>query len=389
MGILSALGKTQDENLQSLRNGNSGIASTKHLLSKYTRTHVFAEVDASNEELLNAAGLAGQAGLTRTDLLALLAFREAVKDAGRYPEQISSAGTALLSASTVGGMCLTQELYADSHLQGTGSPYLSSYACGAHTLELAKRYQMRGYTDTINTACSSSANAIMLGARLIRAGKIKRAIVGGSDSLSLFTINGFNSLQILSDKPCKPFDEHRKGLTLGEGAAYLVLEAEEECKNKKIYAVVSGYGNSNDAFHPSSLSEEATGVVAAINGALATSDLDPGQISFINAHGTATLNNDVTELRGILKTFGRIPPYASTKSYTGHTLAAAGAIEAVYSILCIRHNEMYASLYCDTPMKEFDSAPVSAYTRHAGIDKVMSNSFGFAGNCSSLIFEKA
>jgi 3-oxoacyl-(acyl-carrier-protein) synthase len=154
------------------------------------------------------------------------------------------------------------------------------------------------------------------------------------------------------------------------------------------YARVSGYGNANDAFHPSSLSAEATGVIAAISAAFATSGLQPDQISFINAHGTGTINNDVTELRGILKTFGHIPPYCSTKAYTGHTLAAAGAIEAVYSIFSMLHGELYASLNCDTPIKEFNNAPVSSYTQHVKIDTVLSNSFGFAGNCSSLIFEK-
>ena len=228
----------------------------------------------------------------------------------------------------------------------------------------------------------------MLGARMIKSGKCKRAIVGGVDSLAKYTVNGFNSLQIFSDEITRPFDANRKGLNLGEGAAYLVLEREEDAVGKEIFGEVRGYGNSNDAYHPSSMSPEAVGVKGAINGALQTASLEPFDISYVNAHGTGTENNDYTEVHGMNQIFESIPPFASTKSYTGHTLAAAGAIEAVYSLLSIKHQEMYPTLNWQTQMPEFNAKPQTEFVADTKIDHVLSNSFGFGGNCSSVIFSK-
>jgi 3-oxoacyl-(acyl-carrier-protein) synthase len=285
-------------------------------------------------------------------------------------------------------MCLTDQLYEDANLKSESSEYLASYGCSAHTLRLIKKYNIKGFTNTINTACSSSANAIMFGSRLIKSGRVKRAIVGGTDSLAKYTVNGFNALKILSESPCKPFDEHRCGLTLGEGAAYLVLESEEVVSNKNTYARVSGYGNANDAFHTSTISDNAVGVISAISQALKSANLDPNKIDYINTHGTGTENNDFVELTGLSKIFNKIPPYNSTKSYTGHTLGAAGAIESIFSILSIINNELYPSLNINTPISQFNLSPVKKYETGVDINYVLSNSFGFGGNCTSLIFSK-
>ena len=247
---------------------------------------------------------------------------------------------------------------------------------------------MSGIINTINTACSSSANAIMYGARLIKNGLAKRVIVGGADSLAKFTINGFNALHILAPGICTPFDEDRKGLNLGEGAAFLILEKEEDIVNKKVYAALTGYCNSNDAFHPSSLSPEGDGPYLAMKGALETAQLAPGSIGFINAHGTGTENNDLVESRAMLHLFNTPPPFASTKSNVGHTLGAAGAIEAVYSMLNLYHQEIYAGLNCSKPIAETGLIPVELYKK-ISLQHVMSNSFGFGGNCTSLIFSKS
>jgi len=247
---------------------------------------------------------------------------------------------------------------------------------------------MKGYSTTFNTACSSSANAIMFGAKLIKSGKANRAIVGGTDALAKFTVNGFNALRILSEEPCKPFDENRTGLTLGEGAAYLILESEDVVGDKKIYAEVSGYGNANDAFHASSISDEAIGVIEAISEAIRIAQISPSEIGYINAHGTGTPNNDVTELTGLKKIFTEIPPFQSTKSYTGHTLGAAGAIEAVFSLMAMENNEIYQSLHYQTPIQEHGLNPILQYQQNVEIKHVLSNSFGFGGNCSSLLFSK-
>jgi 3-oxoacyl-(acyl-carrier-protein) synthase len=228
----------------------------------------------------------------------------------------------------------------------------------------------------------------MYGARLIRSGLATRAIVGGADSLSKFTINGFNSLHILSDEICRPFDEHRKGLNLGEGAAFLVLENEACARGKKIYAEVTGYCNSNDAWHQSSLSDTGDGPYLAMEGALEEAGLETGEIDFINAHGTATENNDMAESTAMIKLFGKPPAFGSTKSNTGHTLGASGAIEAVYSLLNLVHQEVYPSLHFENPIEQTGLHPELSY-RNAALTHVMSNSFGFGGNCTSLIFSKA
>jgi len=253
---------------------------------------------------------------------------------------------------------------------------------------LQKRYQINGIVDTINTACSSSANAIMHGARLIHHGLAERAIVGGVDSLAKFTINGFNALHILSDEICTPFDEKRKGLNLGEGAAFLVLEKEENIHNKHAYAELTGYCNSNDAFHPSSLSDDGEGPYFAMKGALKKANLTSDKIDFINAHGTGTENNDEKESIAMIRLFEKTPSFISTKSYTGHTLGAAGAIEALFSILSLCNGEIYPEINFSSPIVSTGLTPVSSYQKK-DLQHVMSNSFGFGGNCSSLIFSKA
>lgn len=247
---------------------------------------------------------------------------------------------------------------------------------------------MKGISDTINTACSSSANAIMLGARLIKSGRADRAIVGGVDSLAKYTVNGFNALQILSAGKCTPFDEHRDGLNLGEAGAYLVLEADAICRSKTRLAQITGYGNTNDAFHTSSMSDDAIGVTQCIAAALRHAGLAPDAVSYINAHGTGTLNNDAVELTGFSNIFPHIPPYSSTKSYTGHTLGAAGALEAIFSIASIMYQEIYPSLRVASPIQGFEP-PVREYRANAGITHVLSNSYGFGGNCTSLLFSPA
>jgi len=388
LGIVSAIGHGVAANRDSLRAGRTGIGKATHLDSSFTGKFLFGEVPMSNAELRTATGLSDTHGLTRTELLAINAFKEAVGDASLSKEELTDFGTALLSATTVGGMVETEAIHGDANTHTEASEFVNCYRSGAHTLEVARIFGIRGYTDTINTACSSSANAIMLGARLIKAGRAKRAIVGGVDSLSKYTVNGFNALQIFSDEMTRPFDAQRKGLNLGEAAAYLILEREEDAVGKRIYGEVRGYGNANDAYHPSSMSPDAVGVRGAIEGALQTAGLNPSDIDHINAHGTGTQNNDYTELLGFTRIFERIPPFISTKPFTGHTLAAAGAVEAVFSLLSIAHGEIYPSLNFTTPISGLGIAPNTEYRSGVQVRHVLSNSFGFGGNCSSLIFSK-
>jgi 3-oxoacyl-(acyl-carrier-protein) synthase len=387
MGLISAIGDSVKENRDSLQHERSGIGHIRFYKTAYAGKLPTAEVRHTTEELNHKLFGIPDPSISRTSLLALHAVAEALQDSGLTPDEIASAETTLVGATTVGGMCLTDELYHDALSKNEGTPYLSSYDYASVTLAIRKRYGILGEISTINTACSSSANAILYGARLIRHGFARRAIVGGAESLAKFTINGFNALNILSSKPCAPFDRDRSGLNLGEGAAFLVLEKEEDLKGKKTYARLTAYGNKNDAYHPSSNSPEGLGPFLSMKEALENSGLNPGAIDYINAHGTGTENNDETESRAMIRLFEKPPPFSSTKSFTGHTLGAAGAMEAVYSILNIEHQEVYPSLSFQHPIPETGLVPVLKYSKEE-IRHVMSNSFGFGGNCSTLIFSK-
>ena len=231
----------------------------------------------------------------------------------------------------------------------------------------------------------------MLGARFIKSGKLDRVIVGGTDALSKFTINGFKTLMIQSEELCKPFDANRNGLNLGEAAAYLVLESEQIAikENKPILAYVSGYANANDAFHQTASSHNGEGAFLAMDKALQNASLLPRDINYINAHGTATPNNDLSESVAIKRIFeDKVPDFSSTKAFTGHTLAAAGAVEAVFSVLALQEQVVFPNINFETEIPETGLKPVTELKRNQ-IQNVLSNSFGFGGNCSTLILSKA
>jgi len=388
MGVISAVGNSVAENRMSLVEGICGIRNELNLFpTRYSGILPFGQVRIRTADLLKELKVT-QPGVTRTSLLALHALDEMLIDGKLSRADLVSSDTALAGASTVGGMCLTDELYADANKKTNGSAYTSSYDCASVNMFLQKHYKMNGIINTINTACSSSANAIMYGALLIRNGFAKRAIVGGVDSLAKYTINGFNALHILSPEKCTPFDEDRKGLNLGEGAAFLLLEKEEDIAGKNVYAELTGFCNANDAYHPSSLSDEGDGPFLSMQGALYFAKLAADQIDFINAHGTGTENNDEVESRAMIRLFEDPPAFASTKPYTGHTLGAAGAVEAVYSILSLVHQEVYSNLHFKKSIPSTGLVPVQSYKK-TPLRHIMSNSFGFGGNCSSLIFSKA
>jgi len=387
IGVISAIGHSVAENHAALVQGKTGIIKGGgNFPSRYSGLLPFGEVLISTEELKTKLGVTEQ-GVTRTTLLALHAFNEAIADAQLTQNQLTAIDTALVGATTVGGMCLTDELYANTHGDTEHIEYVKSYDYASVNLYIQTRYGITGVVNTMNTACSSSANAIMYGCRLIKNGLANRVIVGGADSLAKFTVNGFNALRILSDEACAPFDQNRKGLNLGEGAAFLVLEKEADAVGKKIYAEVSGYGNANDAYHPSSLSPNGDGPYLAMKYALDHARLNPADIDFINAHGTGTENNDEVESRAMLLLFDTLPDFASTKGFTGHTLGAASAVEAVFSILNIDRQELYPNLNFKEPIADIGLEPVLEF-KPASIKHVMSNSFGFGGNCTSLIFSK-
>jgi 3-oxoacyl-[acyl-carrier-protein] synthase-1 len=265
---------------------------------------------------------------------------------------------------------------------------LTLHPCGDCTEKLAAFLSVEGFVTTYSTACSSAANAIMLGARMIKSGYVDRVIAGGVDALSAFTLNGFNSLMILDREHCRPFDKTRAGLNLGEGAGFVVLEAEKIAKPNKALVFLSGYANSNDAYHQTASSPEGVGAMQSMKKALDIAGISVNDISYINAHGTGTPNNDSSEAKAIASLFGEnVPPFSSIKSFTGHTLGACGGIEAVFSVKAILDQEIYSGLNFATADDDINICPLRL-NRKAEVNHVLSNSFGFGGNNSTLIFSK-
>jgi len=386
-GVISAIGNNVAENLNALISGTAGIDAMNRLNSVHKGELPVAEVKLTNEALADLAQLPSH--ISRTALLSTIAAKEAL-DNSRI--DISRWRTGFISANSVGGMDKTEDFFED-FLQNPGAGHLRNvvnHECGAVTEITADALGVKDFVTTISTACSSSANSIFLGARLIRQNQLDVVIAGGTDALTKFTLNGFNTLMILDSQYCQPFDDNRRGLNLGEGAGYVVLVSEKVAATlaDTPSVTISGWANANDAHHQTASSPEGKGNLLAMKSALQKAGLQPADIDYINLHGTGTNNNDIAEGTAIKTLFdGNYPPMSSTKSFTGHTLGASGGIEAVFSVLAIQEGVIFPNLRFETPMKELPFQPVTELQK-AAIKNVMSNSFGFGGNCSSLVFSK-
>jgi 3-oxoacyl-[acyl-carrier-protein] synthase-1 len=383
--MISAIGNDVAEAYSNLSQAKTGIGKIHHLTTRYKDEFVAGEINLSNDQLKDKIKDHSSA-LNRTSLLGIIAASEALTHSGI--DLKDGLRTGLISSTTVAGMCRTELYYKQMTERAEHLDVLDTHDCGESTEEIADHLGVKDFVTTISTACSSAANAIMLGCRMIKHGMLDRAIVGGVDSLSKFTFNGFNTLMILDKEWCKPFDENRKGLNLGEAGAFIVIESEAALKKRsgKALAQVLGYANTNDAYHQTASSPDGSGATMAIQQALAMSELTAEQIDYINMHGTGTPNNDQSESRAAVNVFGNnIPKFSSTKAFTGHTLAAAAGVEAVISVLGLQNHKIFPNLNFTTPISEFGLVPVTKVTDHK-MKHVLSNSFGFGGNCSSVIF---
>jgi len=281
IGIISSIGKNLSETYESLVEKRSGISKIDVLETKHKDEFLVGEIKLTHEQLIELAEVKPEYPWTRTALLGIIASKQAVSDAGVNPSECS-----LISASTVGGMDRSELYYKDFLTEAKHSKFIDSHHAGNSTEMIAEQLGVGGIITTISTACSSSLNSIIFGSNLIKAGKANKVIVGGTDALSKFTLNGFNTLMILDREHCRPFDESRTGLNLGEGAAYLILEDEQEAINagRKIYAVVQGYANANDAHHQTASSDDGTGPFLAMKNAIASAGINTDDIDYINAH---------------------------------------------------------------------------------------------------------
>ncbi len=389
LGIISAIGNNVCECISSLEGERAGMNDITYLKTIHQKELPVAEVKMNNDELAAKAGLSNK--ISRTALLSMIAAKEALQDASIA--NIHKLRTGFISATTVGGIDKTENFFLSFFRDKKWGDLhdVVNHECGRITEIVADKLGITHYTSTISTACSSSANSIMLAARLIKAGMLDVVVAGGVDALTKFTLNGFHTLLIVDKAFCKPFDEDRNGLNLGEGAGYVVLVSEQIAGTltKDLYCELKGYANANDAYHQTASSPDGTGSYLAMQGALNKANLTTDKINYINLHGTGTQNNDESEGIAIERLFNpHYPKMSSTKSFTGHTLGASGGIEAVFSALSVKHNYVYPNLRLQTPIKIFPFAAEKKFIKNLPIHNVLSNSFGFGGNCSSLIFSK-
>jgi len=388
MGIQSALGTGVEKNLTCLLNSQPGVEPIRYLQTIHNY-YPAGEVKYSENELRKILNIPEKQTTTRTMLIGIVALKEAIEHA-----QLSNRENlriAFISGTTVGGMDKFEQYYVDIQSNDTRNEFISSHDCGACTEMIVDYFGNFDIVTTISTACSSAANAVIFGANLIKAGKVDIAIAGGCECLTKFHLNGFKSLMVLDEQHCSPFDRDRAGLNLGEGSAFIVLESAElaEKRGVKPLCKLAGYANTCDAYHQTASSPDGIGSYLAMKQALEEAGLLPDDIDYINAHGTGTNNNDLSEGTAIMRLFGdRIPPVSSTKQFTGHTTSAAGSVEAVFSILALLNDFAPENLNFKNQIEELSFKPITGGILKGKIKHVLSNSFGFGGNDTTLIFSK-
>lgn len=385
IGMISAAGASAGETWQALKEGKSGLSPFTLLPSPR-----YAGIPAGQlpAELSSISGLEHA---SRPDHLAVIAARQAFKESFSGGGLPAPERAGVILGACVGGT-INSELFVQRHLlegvQDTG--LLRFHECASSAEAVAETLGLFGPCETISTACSSGSNAICLAADMILSGETDVMFAGGTDSLSRLTVNGFGSLLLIDPQGCRPFDEERKGMSLGEGAAVLALESGESARrrNVRILARLSGWANTCDAHHATAPAPDGGGIQRAIRGALLNAGLSPEDIHYINAHGTATIDNDRAEAAAIRAVFGEhTPPVSSTKRVFGHTFAGAGALEAAVCILALENQAVPPNAGLNRP----DPACPVRIQRNlesAAITNAMSLSLGFGGNNNCLILSR-
>ena len=386
LGSINALGTGIDAFAAALRDASCGIGELTLFPHAGFRTTLAAEVRGLDAP----AGVARRRarGASRTALLALLAALEAWRMA-----DLDEPNTGVLLGTTTGGMVGAEEAWRAAFVERSRRTSARAWLetpISACTDLIAHAVGSRGPRLTISTACSSGANALGLAADWLRAGRVDAVLCGGADSLSRMSYSGFNALQALDRAPCRPFDRRRAGITLGEGAAMFVLERWESARRRG--AAIAGefvsYGVSADAHHVTQPRPDGAGAILAMQRALAEGNVAPETVDYVNAHGTGTPQNDAVETRAIKHVLGahayRIP-VSSTKSQVGHCLGAGGAIEALACVLALRDGVVPATVTLSEPDPDCDLDYVPGTSRRAGLRTVLSNSYGFGGNNTTLI----
>jgi 3-oxoacyl-[acyl-carrier-protein] synthase-1/3-oxoacyl-[acyl-carrier-protein] synthase II len=378
MGTITGPGHSVAQTINALFEGRRAVRFTQRLKFSHPIAYPVVEIgahpDLDSEE---------NTGLLRTNQLALIAVKEAIHQSGWEPQALKHQRVGVCIGSTVGCSMNNEPFYSDfkKGLHPDMGP-IDRFLNNNPAALIARRYGLTGPSLTINNACASGTDAIGMACSWIRTGLCDIAIAGGADELCRVVYNGFVSLQVFSDEPCRPFDALRKGLNLGEGAGILILEKNTD---KKPLGYVLGYGNACDAHHPTAPHPDGIGLRAAISQALHESGKQTSDIAFINAHGTATPDNDRVEGRVFGSLFPQTP-FLSTKGLTGHTLGAAGAIEAVLTLACLQRKEIPANIGFEIQDPEIGITPATRNTAISGTI-ALSDSLAFGGSNSVLILE--
>jgi 3-oxoacyl-[acyl-carrier-protein] synthase-1 len=394
-GAVSAIGMDKAATLDAIVNQRSGVEPVRYLKTSHTGLPV-GEVKRSNDELREMLDIPPSEAFIRSSLLGIPAVREALRQAQldgcpSLRDNRPSLRVAFLSGITVGGMDQAEWMYPDFLQNDSKNAYIELNDCGACAGQIADYVGGFDMISTVVTACSSSANTVMMGADLIKSGRADVVVAGGTECLSRYHVNGFNTLMILDREICRPFDRDRAGINLGEGAGYLVLESSGTAARRGVKPIgrIAGYRNVCDAYHPTASSPDGLGPYLAMKGAVEDAGLQPEDIDYINAHGTGTPNNDLTEGLAAMKLFGKgVPPIASIKACTGHTTSAAGSFEAVVSLLALEHNFLPVNMNFRHKMEELNFVPVTRPGPLRPVRHILSNSFGFGGNDSAVVLSK-
>lgn len=381
MGVICSIGRNKSEVWQSIVESRAGIGKLTRFAGETFPTDLAAEVA---DELPRAKRL------SRTDLLAVAAAREAIEQASEHAPMPS--GRAIVSTGTsTGGLLEGEDYYFSRLVRGRRRAPASrvlQQPTSAPSDAVARVFNLGGGVVSNATACASAGAAIGMAADYLRSHHADVAVAGGSDALCRLTYSGFNVLQAVDPEPCSPFSATRKGITLGEGAAYLVLERWDDAvaRGATILAELGGYGASCDAHHATAPVEDGRGAEAAMRGAIAEGR--SAAVDYVNAHGTGTQLNDAAETRAIASAVGTAVPVSSSKSYFGHTLGASGAIEAVITVLALQNQIAPPTLRLGENAPECGLDYIPHTPRPMAMANALSNTFGFGGSNVSLHFRR-
>lgn len=401
IGALTPLGNHVESTWENIKKGTSGIGMAQSLDLDRVDVKLAGEVkDFKPEEYMDRKE-ARRMG--RFSQLAVAASKMAVADAGlQIGENIKAERVGVWIGSGIGGLGEFEEQHKKFLEKGqrrvnpfTIPMFIPDMAAGRVSIELGAK----GINNASVTACASGSNSIGDAFRAIQFGNADAIVAGGTEAtITEMTIAGFSNMTALSTNPdpetaCRPFDKNRDGFVIAEGAGILILEELEHAKMRgaRIYGEVVGYGATGDAYHITSPAPEGEGAARAIKAALADAGIQPTEVDYINAHGTSTPLNDLYETRAIKEVF-KDHAYklaiSSTKSMTGHMLGAAGAVEAIFSILTIRDSVIPPTIHYETPDEELDLDYVPNAAREKQVNVVVSNSLGFGGHNATLVFRR-